>query len=91
MAALILLSGVSWAQTTDTTQTAPQPPASWVAFQQQEHAKSLAFFKQLNDDKQAFLKANPDVQAYLNQIRGLAQARAKAWKAAHQKTSATPS
>jgi len=82
IAALMLLTGISFAQTT-TTQTAPQPPASWVAFQQQENAKRAAFFKQLSADRKAFLSANPDAKAYMDQMRAFAQARAKAWRAAH--------
>jgi hypothetical protein len=88
MAALMLLPGISFAQTT-AAQTAPQAPASWVAFQQQENTKRIAFYKQLNDERKAFLKANPDVKAYLDQMRVLARARAKAWKAAHQPKTAT--
>ena len=84
MAVWILWPAISFAQT---TQTVPQAPASWVTFQQQQKAKLTAFYQQLNADKKAFLKANPDVQAYLNQMRTLARTRAQAWKAAHPKPS----
>jgi hypothetical protein len=93
LASLMLLPGISLAQTSTqtTTQTTLQEPASWTAFQKQEQAKRADLFKQLNADKEAFLKANPDVQTYLNQVRTAAQARAQAWKAAHQKTTTTTS
>ena len=86
----MFLPVISFAQTTaQTAQTAPQAPASWVAFQQQENTKRIAFYKQLNDERKAFLKANPDVKAYLEQMHVLARARAKAWKAAHQPKTGT--
>jgi len=79
--ALMILPGISFAQST--TQTAPTPPASWTTFLQQENAKRAAFFKQMKEDRDAFLKSNPDAQAYLDKMRTLAQARAQAWRAAH--------
>lgn len=82
IAALMLLPGISFAQT-PTTQTAPQAPASWIAFQQQENTKRMAFFKELNEERKAFLKANPDAKAYLAQMSALSRARIKAWRAAH--------
>ena len=77
-AALLLASPV-WAQ------SAPQPPASWVDFQQQENAKRAAFYQQLKADREAFLAAHPEAKAYLDQMRATAAARRAAWKAAHQK------
>ena len=56
-------------------QTTPQPPASWVAFKQAEHAKQVAFFAQLKADRDAFLRSNPEVKSYLAQLHAANMAR----------------
>jgi hypothetical protein len=78
IASLTLLPAASFAQTT------PQPPASWVAFKQAEHAKQVAFFQQIKADREAFLSANPDVKTYLQQLHASTRAREAAWRASHQ-------
>jgi len=85
---LLLFPLISFAQSSSTT--IPTPPASWVAFQQQEHAKRIAFFNQLKADRDAFLSANPDAQTYVNQLRASSQARMNAWRAAHPRKASTP-
>ena len=95
MASLILLPVVTFAQTSTTTPstssstTMPTPPASWITFQQQENAKRATFFKQMKDDRDAFLAANPDAKSYLDQMRTAAQARMAAWRAAHPRKTVT--
>jgi hypothetical protein len=85
MASMMLLPVISFAQLTQ------QPPASWVAFQNVEKAKRAAFFQQLEADRTAFLNANPDVRAYLDQKRADNKARYAAWAATHpRKTNLLP-
>ena len=76
---MMLLPVASFAQTSAQTQL-PTPPASWVAFMKAENAKRIAFFKELKAEKEAFLNAHPDAQAYL----------IKAQKSHSLKTHATP-
>jgi hypothetical protein len=78
---LILLPVFAFAQTN--TQNNPKPPAAWIAFQQQENVKRQVFFKQMKDDRDAFLAANPDAKAYFDQMRAAGQARLAAWRTAH--------
>ena len=88
IASLILIPVISFAQS---SQTPAQPPASWVAFMKQENVKRSAFFQQMKADRDAFLSANPDVKAYLDQMRANAQTRMAAWRAAHPpRHAATP-
>ena len=65
-------------------QSTTQPPSSWLTFQEQERAKRVAFFQQMNADRETFLQQHPDVKAYLDQMRAEGQARAAAWRASHQ-------
>lgn len=95
IASLLLLPIVSFAQTSPTTNTTssttmPKPPASWIAFQQQENVKRAAFFKQMQADRNAFLSANPDAKSFLDQMRAASQARMAAWRAAHPRKTTTP-
>jgi len=76
---MMFMPAVSFAQST------PQAPASWIAFQQQENAKRSAFFKEMKADRDAFLSSNPEVKAYLEQVRAAAKARFAALRAARQK------
>ncbi len=76
MASMMLLPVVSFAQ------AIPQPPASWVAFQQEEAAKQAAFNKQMKDEVDAFLRSHPEVNAYFDQVRAANKAR---YQAEHQK------
>lgn len=71
---------VSFAQSNSNS----QPPATWVAFQKQQNEKSQVFFQGLKAEREAFLRAHPDVQLYLDQMRVNAQARWQAMRAAHQ-------
>ena len=63
IASLVFLPVISFAQSN------PQAPASWIAFQKEEHAKQSAFFQQLEAERTAFLNANPDVKSYLDQMK----------------------
>ena len=79
LASIILLPIVSFAQAT------PQAPASWIAFKQQESAKRIAFFKQMKEDRDAFISANPDVKAYLDEVRAARLAKREEWLAQHKR------
>lgn len=83
IASILFLPALSFAQTT------LQPPASWIDFQQKEKVKIAAFFKEMKADTDAFLKANPDAKAYLDQMRANAKARMAAWRAAQQNKNTT--
>jgi hypothetical protein len=85
IASMVFLPVISFAQ----LNTNQAPPASWVAFQKQELAKKIAFFQQMEADRTAFLSANPDVKAYLTQMRAANQTRYAAWVATHPKTTKT--
>ena len=75
MTCLLFSSTPTWAQ------TAPQAPASWVAFQQQEKAKRIAFFQQMKAERDSFLSSHPEAQAYLDQLHAAAKTRFAARKA----------
>jgi|GEM_PF-3551525 hypothetical protein len=79
IASIILLPVISFAQ------SAPQPPAAWVAFQKEESAKRAAFNAQMSADMKAFMEANPEMKTYFDQMRAAAQARMAAWRAQHHK------
>jgi len=64
-------------------QSNPQAPASWIAFEQQESAKRASFNRQMNAQRDAFLAANPDVQAYLDEMRAIEKAKMASWYAQH--------
>jgi len=76
---LLLCPNISFAQSS----SIPKPPASWIAFQQEENAKRTAFFKQMKADRDAFLSSNPDAKAYLDQMQAYAKEHFAAWRAAH--------
>jgi hypothetical protein len=82
IASMLLLPAVSFAQ----LNTSTPPPASWVAFQKEENAKRAAFFQQMETDRTAFLNANPDVKAWLEEMKANNKARYAAWEATHPKT-----
>jgi hypothetical protein len=79
MASLMLLPVISFGQ------TVPQAPAAWIAFQKQENIKRTAFFEEMKADREAFLRANPDVKAYFDEMHATAKERRAEWKAMHHK------
>jgi len=83
-ASIVILPAISFAQ------TAPQAPASWVAFQQQENAKRIAFIQEMKAEREAFLQANPEVKAYFDQVNAVRRERLSAWRAAHPRRISTP-